>query len=421
MPRKENMKTMKSRRGNNEGSIYQRADGKWVAQVMLGYNDDGKPKRKSLYGNSRSEVARKMSSVVNEVYVNGYTCTEAKSDTIKTLMQEWLYTYKRATIAPRTYESCTRRARLHIYPKFGELLPDQVHSEKIQKHINELFDNGMALDSVKKIRQLMSQFFQYLVDNLKILSDNPVVKTKIHTKFRKDISENEDDYIALPKECRGQMVQALEQHPTLKPIVLIMMFAGMRIGEVLALKWRNVNLDDGVLHIGEAVTVVPKIDMEGNVLSRRTTISNTKTCASVRSVPMPQNLTNALKEWKEIRTVMQDKTGISFVNHDSLVFSTDDGTLRTYSGLRTILNRFLKKHHMDNLNVHFHTFRHTFATMLFEAGTNPRVVQLLMGHKDVETTLAIYTHVGTAMFDQAADTLGGMFMEYSASPVSVTA
>ena len=417
MPRKKNETASKTRRGNNEGSIYQRADGKWVAQVMLGYNENGKPKRKSLYGNSRSEVARKMSSVVSDVYVNGYTCTEAKSEPVKLLMQEWLYTYKRATITPRTYEGCTRRARLHIYPKFGELLPDNVHSEMIQRHINELYDGGMALDSVKKIRQLMSQFFQYLVDNLRILSENPVNKTKIHAKSRKDISEVEDDYIALTTEQRIQNYRILDEHPTLKPIILVMMLAGLRIGEVLALKWRSVNLTDGVLHITEAATVIPKVDQEGTVLSRRTTISNTKTCASVRSVKMPPQLIEALKEWKNIRTALQEKTETGFVNHESLVFSTDEGTLRTYSGLRTILDRFLKKHQMDKQRITFHKFRHTFATMLFEAGVNPRVVQLLMGHKDVETTLAIYTHVSTAMFDHAADNLDGMFREYSAAAV----
>jgi len=421
MPRKENMKVMKTRRGNNEGSIYQRADGKWVAQVMLGYNENGKPKRKSLYGNSRSEVARKMSSVVNDVYVHGYTCTEAKSDPVKLLMQEWLYTYKRATISPRTYEGCTRRARLHVYPKFGEHLPEQVHSEMIQKHINELYDKGMALDSVKKIRQLMSQFFQYLVDNLRILNENPVNRTKIHTKNRKDISEIEDDYIALTTEQRIQIYRILDEHPTLKPIVLVMMLAGLRIGEVMALKWRNVNLIDGVLHITEATTVIPKVDKEGIVISRRTTISNTKTCASVRSVKIPPQLVEALKEWKAIRSALQEKKGISFVNHDSLVFSTDEGALRTYSGLRTILDRFLKKHGLDKHGITFHKFRHTFATMLFEAGVNPRVVQLLMGHKDVETTLAIYTHVSTAMFDHAAADLSGMVEKYSAAVVTIPA
>jgi site-specific recombinase XerD len=68
---------------------------------------------------------------------------------------------------------------------------------------------------------------------------------------------------------------------------------------------------------------------------------------------------------------------------------------------------------MDKQNIHFHTFRHTFATMLFETGISPRVVQLLMGHRDVETALAIYTHVATEMFDAAASKLDGLFMEMS--------
>ena len=411
MPRKKIETAYKTRRGNNEGCIYQRKDGKWCAQVMVGYREDGKPDRKTYYGSSRADVARKMSEGVNNVYVKGYTSADIKNETVQTLMQDWLFTYKRATITSRTFESCTRRARLHVYPVFGAMLPDLIHSEMIQRHLNRLYDGGMALDSVKKIRQLMSQFFSYLSDDLEVLDGNPVEKTKIHTKNRKDIAEDEDDYMALPKEVRSQIIVALESHSILKPMVLSMMLASMRIGEALALKWRNVDLDKGVLHIETAVTVVPKIDDDGIVISRRNTISNTKTCASVRSVPMPPELVDTMREWKTIRTALQEKTGISFVKQESLVFSTDEGTLRTYNGTRTILDRFLRKHRLDKQGITFHTFRHTFATMLFEAGVNPRVVQLLMGHKDVETTLSIYTHVATEMFDQSTAKLSGAYRE----------
>lgn len=147
-------------------------------------------------------------------------------------------------------------------------------------------------------------------------------------------------------------------------------------------------------------------------MSRKTAISNTKTCASVRSIQMPKILMDTMMEWYKIRERMQKEKGIPFTAPESLVFSTDAGALRTYSGIRSTFNRFMKKHHLDNSNIHFHTFRHTFATMLFEQGESPKVVQLLMGHKDVETTLNIYTHVSKKMFDVASSKLDASYVKY---------
>ena len=411
LPRK-NTTTYKTRRGNNEGSIYQRPDGRWCAQVTIGYKEDGKANRKTFYGISRVEVSKKMSEAVNTVFVNGYY-TETEAPRIcSEYMHDWLFIYKRPTIHSRTFEKYVRQMRLYANPAFGNLTPDQVTTNLLQVQLNSMMDKGMALDTIKKYKYFLNQFFSYLLNDVSVIKTNPMLKTTVSTKERKEISQHEDDYLALSEEQRIQIINALETHTTLKPIILTMMFAGLRVGEVLALKWRNVDLKKRELFIEDSTTIFNKIDVEGNILSRKTAISNTKTCASVRSIQMPKILMDTMMEWYKIRERMQKEKGIPFTAPESLVFSTDAGALRTYSGIRSTFNRFMKKHHLDNSNIHFHTFRHTFATMLFEQGESPKVVQLLMGHKDVETTLNIYTHVSKKMFDVASSKLDASYVKY---------
>ena len=69
------------------------------------------------------------------------------------------------------------------------------------------------------------------------------------------------------------------------------------------------------------------------------------------------------------------------------MFANDDGTICTYSGCRVIFNRFIRRNHLGDLNIHFHRLRHTFSNMLFELNENPKVIQQLLGHKDVKTTV----------------------------------
>lgn len=146
---------------------------------------------------------------------------------------------------------------------------------------------------------------------------------------------------------------------------------------------------------------MPTFDKEGKTIKRETVISNTKTSASIREVPLPSNLLKALEEWRKIRWIRERETEISFLKPTDLVFSNNSGKLRSYQGLRPMFNRLMKKHGLENYNLHFHTLRHTFSTMLFEAGENPKVVQMLLGHKDVTTTLKIYNSIDRSYFKQA--------------------
>lgn len=140
------------------------------------------------------------------------------------------------------------------------------------------------------------------------------------------------------------------------------MYAGLRIGEVLALKWKNIDFKNCTICIVNVITQVPSFDKQGKTTGRKTVISDTKTAASVQEVPMPDILINALKEWKEQRTLLEIQKDKSFLGENDIVFSTNDEGLRTYWGTRAMFDRLLK----DN---GFSQLRHTlsfFAAYVFK-------------------------------------------------------
>ena len=147
----------------------------------------------------------------------------------------------------------------------------------------------------------------------------------------------------------------------------------------------------------------------GNVISRTTVISDTKTAASVREVPIPKILHDALEEHKRNRWAVERSSGVSLISDEDLVFGTLKGELRTYSGIKSQFIKFLKSKGFEKYRIRFHMLRHTYSSMLFEAKENPKVIQMLLGHKDVTTTIRTYNSVDRSYFRQATDKLDAKF------------
>lgn len=144
MPHKKKTAT---RRGNHEGSIYQRKDGLWISQISIGLKPDGKPLRKSFTGKTRAEVAAKLIPYMNKE--NGKVVTAREEVRIESHMMFWLMNYKITTVAGRTFESCVRNAKLHIFPVYGNYRPQDLNIDNLQPHFKMLLDK-YELDTVKK-------------------------------------------------------------------------------------------------------------------------------------------------------------------------------------------------------------------------------------------------------------------------------
>lgn len=147
-----------TRRADNEGSIYQRADGLWCAQVTVGYHPEtGRPMRKTFYGKTKAEALGKKESTLAALQ-RGIRMTTGHIQTLEEFVREWMGRYKRPKVTPRTYEWYCTIAEKHIYPALGSLPLRNVTEDSVQDLLNQrILDEGYSLKLVKAVRGLLSQ------------------------------------------------------------------------------------------------------------------------------------------------------------------------------------------------------------------------------------------------------------------------
>ena len=234
----------------------------------------------------------------------------------------------------------------------------EIDNYAIQKLVNNLMEQGYSNDTVKKCKHLLNQFFEYAIDN-KWIFVNPTLKVKIKGKRTVYQANNDEKYKAMPPEIRDRFLEALDKDEAnfIKPLCITLMFAGLRIGEALALKWKNIGFNNKTIRVERAITQVPKFDEQGNIKDRITVIGDTKTTCSVRDIPVTDIVIDTLKQWKDKQNERQqtnpDVTAI-LTSPTSFVFANDDGSYRTYSGTRKIFDRFKRRNGLNKFNIHFH-------------------------------------------------------------------
>ncbi len=404
MSKKKNKVIEKTRRANGAGSIYQQANGLWTGKIWLTNPETGEKVRKTVYGHSETEVSDKMVKLSGSMTpLNGAFAHKKFGE----LFKEWLLVFKKSAVSPRTLEGNLRNYRIHIQPYVENMDISEVTTPVVQQVINEAFIKGLDPNTIRKIKFLFNQFFEYAIE-CGLVENNPATRIKIRTRDSSKHFNPENMYKAIPQEERMKFVTALNNHQFLKPLCMTMMFAGLRAGETLALRWENIDFENKVLSVRNGLTIIPIFDKEGNVIERKTVIGNTKTACSVRDVPIPDILCEVLKDWKKCQWVKKELMGVDLISPHSIIFSNDDGSVRTYSGTRKIFTIFAKANGFAG-KFHFHTLRHTYSTMLFEANENPKVIQALLGHRSVKTTLTVYNSVDKSYYKQATDKLNDLF------------
>ena len=177
------------------------------------------------------------------------------------------------------------------------------------------------------------------------------------------------------------------------------MLTGMRIGEALALQWKHVDFQKRTITIQQFLTRELEFDREGRTQKTATALGVTKTRCPRRVLKVPDLVFQRLREW--MRYVSKRKGGLEVLVLEGIVFvSTRTMGLRTYSGFRASFRHFLERNGLGDQRLNLHRFRHTYASMLLEQEVNPKVAQKLLGHRDVSTTLGVYTHVVPEVFEE---------------------
>lgn len=366
----------KTRRPNGEGCIYY-CNGYWCCKKWI--TENRIKKRKTIYAKTKIELMKKYieqfgQPIQIEILENDF-CDS---------MLFWILNVKKLYVSSRTISGNISTFRNYIKPFFTNKRISQIGSEIIILYFNHLLDKGISKNCFYKCKFLISQFFRYMEQQNNLIK-YPFILYNIKYK---GIINSINNYKAIPKDIRKEFLKLLEKNKLMKIVCYLGMFAGLRIGEILALKWENVVLDDKVIKVRNSLSAKLNFNNSGQITKTISVLGSTKTECSLRNVPIPNILYKTLLEWYN-ETIILSK----LKNKSKPIYVLGGQTPRTYTSVNKSFRRFLKRTGFDKYNIHFHSMRHTYATMLLEKNVNPKIVQFLLGHRSVKTTLDIYNNV----------------------------
>lgn len=414
--------TAPKRRSKGQGTIWQDRNGKWRGQLVVGMKGDGTSERRSFSGTSRDEVQRKLNEFIqlanasfetraipDEETVGVETVVRSRT-TVAQMAQRWLWDYKRIEICSKTCEWYEHLIHSMIEPHIGGVMLSRVNTLAVQTLINRLvMVDNYAARTVRGVRSILMQSFD-LANQLGLMQGNPAVGVKL-PKIRRRGRKDEEKVI--PMEIRAKVLQAAQAEPMMRAAITTLLFTGLRIGELLALRWSDLNYTAKTLTVDEAVVRRPVYNEQGDRIALKNVVAEPKTDDSYRTVRLSEPVIEALQAWQAY--LKDERYGCWLVRPDSFVF-TNRKTRKpyTYTGFRAVYYHFLERNGLKECHLNLHSYRHTFATMLVEAGMNPKVVQSQLGHTSVNTTLGVYTHVTPALSESVSVALEHVYQQMNA-------
>lgn len=367
-----------------------RSDGRIAVQIYLGKDENGKRKYKTVYGATQKEANKKADELRSRL-AKGMDISHSR-DSFKKWAELFLSSQK-ARLSTSEYSLKAKRIK-YFYDYFGETEINAVKVYHVEEAINALAAQNPATGkpsadkTIRGYKQVCSQVFAFAVKN-RVIEFNPASVTETPKGApkteRRALSETERQWIiGLSTEHRA------------KRAAMIAMFGGLRRGELTALTWNDIDFAKNT------ITVNKSYDFKSG------TLKLPKTSAGIRTVPMPQVLSDYLR---------------SEPHTDTYVCTSAKGKMMTVDGWKRLMESLLtdlETAHGNGKKANkyapyptvltiepfgWHDLRHTYATILFEAGVDVLTAQYLLGHSSPETTMMIYTHLSNAQKNRSIDKL----------------
>lgn len=369
---------MPKRKLNN---VTQRKDGRWVARKVFGYKPDGKPNRKTFYGSTAAEAAQKLADYERQVE-NGLN-VDAKNLTFKQWLDIWLKEYKFQTLTPGTYDNYEDVIKSRIAPALGRYQLLKLRPEHLQAFINGLKkENGepLAVKTVTKIKAVMSSALSQAVKN-GLITRNPADALSLPKGKKKKVG-------AFTPTEQAALLEQVKNH-RLYALFVTALGTGMRIGEIIALRWSDIDFTQNELTVSAAMYRSRDRTETGEATGHSSNkVGEPKTQAGNRTIPLTLEVRQALIRHKDEQITERFKAGAAWLNNN-LVFCTALGGYLDYSSVTRLYANKRDKAGVPKLN--FHSLRHTFATNAISAGMDYYYLSRIMGHASISITLDTYT------------------------------
>lgn len=377
----------RGRAANGSGTQpHLRPDGRWEIRYSAGIDSGtGKPIRKSLYGKTSEEVARKLREIT--AAVDAGTWQEPQRMPLGQWLDVWLSEYCGA-IKQGTIQTYSDNVKNHIKPALGAVRLCELQPHDIQTFVNGL-QRGKRPLAAHTVRNIHGTLCKALAEAVRIryLAANPANGCILPKVRREDIHPFEAEEIT-------RFMEAIQGTPS-ESFFFVALNTGMRLSELLGLRWSRVDFAKGLIRV-DAQMLVKRAQMSERTLG----LPKNSKPRTFKAAPAVMDCLKAVqrqqKEWKL-------QAGPAWNNAFDLVFTDEAGHEIPHN---TIENRFRKALQSANIGGHrFHDLRHSFATEALRAGIDAKTISDMLGHSSVSFTLDVYAGVTAAMQEDAANRL----------------
>lgn len=381
---KESAPKKQRKRGQGEGSIYKRADGRWAAAINLGYQG-GKLKRKTFYGATREEVRGQLVAALNDQQKGLPILTDRQ--TLAGFLEKWLEECVKPSVRYRTYLGYVMYVRRYIVPALGKLPLIKLNPQHVQKLMNELLSSGLSPRSVQLmravLRRALGQALKWglVARNVATLVESPRVE-RPEVQFMLP-----DDACKFLKAIKGERLEALFS------TALAM---GLRQGEALGLRWEDVDFSAKVLRVRYSLQRI-----QGALQ-----LTELKTRNSRRDLPLTDSIIACLRAHRSQQ--LQEKLAAGARWQESgLVFTTTIGTPIDARNVVRQYHALLEKAKLHRFR--FHELRHSCASLLLAQGVPLKTISDILGHSQISVTADYYAHIAPETRREALSMMDVLF------------
>lgn len=338
-------------------NIYHRRDGRWEGRINRGKRENGRRKFQYVFGKSREQVRDKIIEV--RAAESHSTCNFKVSSVLSEWLKETKHCVKDSTLA-----NYTLKAEKHILPAFGDSSLSSISSDDIYSFIESKQSTGLSNRYICDILIMMKSVFKYAVKKYRIY--NPMDGIVMPKRGKPEISLLDED----EKNKLHSYITDNQSHTNSG--VALTMSTGLRIGELCALRWEDVDLEKRILTVRKTLQ---RVQIKGEDRKTKLIITDPKSESSKREIPLTKSIVKYLEEYKSI--------------DDNYVISGCSKPVEP----RTLQYRFAKILKNVKLpSIHFHALRHMFASTCIKKGFDVKALSEILGHSSVEITLNRYVH-----------------------------
>lgn len=367
------------RRGNGEGNIRQRADGRWEVRLSAGIDyKTGKPKRTSTCCDTRQEAIAILQKQAHEVRTQGWR--DPMSLTLQEWYEHWLDTYVRNTVKQSTYLSYRGYLTKHFFA-IGKIKLKALDAATLQELYNFKFEEeDLSSKTIRNMNMALHKCLQQAVKENLIVS-NPSGAVTLPRAEHPDIQ-------IFTNEQQREVMQASYRHKY-GVFIRLALTTGLRSGEILGLKWEDIDLVAGTLQVRRTLNRLHKYEADPDGNKTEIVISSPKTKNARRMIPLTRGAVEDLKRWRVEQHREKMAAGTSY-NDQGFVLATELGKFFEKKMLAKHYERILKDADVGHFT--FHALRHTFATRALEHGMDYKTLSALLGHYSVGFTMDTYVH-----------------------------